>query len=124
MVEHSPVDVSGSANPKEVLVAHPFETTQSSELPGKHNPSGRLRAEFVELAVFWNSVEEPDTSSAGNVASCSSDGGELEVDSDSHGLVLTSPDKLEKVITTFYQRLDLFFLRMRIERKLLVPVLL
>lgn len=41
-------------------------------------------------------MDEPDTRRAGNVASCSSDGGELEVDSDSHELVLTSPDSLKE----------------------------
>lgn len=42
--------------------------------------------------MFWNSVDAPDTRRAGNVASCSIEGGEFEVDSDSQGLVLTSPD--------------------------------
>lgn len=98
--EHSPPeDVSGNASPpKDVFDAHPFAKLQlsTSEVPGKHKLStaDRLSAAFVEVVVFWNSVEVPDTSRAGKVASCSSDGGEFEVDSDSQGLVLTSPDSL------------------------------
>lgn len=47
-----------------------------------------------ELVV--KSVVAPDTRSAGSVASCRSEGGELDVDSDSQGLVLTSFDSLVK----------------------------
>jgi hypothetical protein len=100
-VEHSPpVDVSGNASPPSVVVvAHPFVTPQlsTSAVPGKHKLStaDKLSVELEELVVFWNSVDEPDTRRAGNAASCRSVGGEFEVDSDSHGLVLISPDNLE-----------------------------
>lgn len=99
-VEHRPpVDVNGKANPpNEVPVEHPFAKLQlsTSEVPGKHKLStaDKLKAVFVVVVVFWNSVDAPETKRAGNVASWSKDGGEFEVDSDSHGLVLTSPDNL------------------------------
>lgn len=96
-VEQSPpVDVNGNANPSDELVEHPFAKLQlsTSEVPGKHKLStaDKLSAVLVVVVVFWNNVDAPDTKRAGNVASCSSDGGEFDVDSDSQGLVLTSPD--------------------------------
>lgn len=101
-MEHSPPDVSGRARlPRVVLGAHPFARLQlsTSELPGKHRLStaDKFRDEFAVLVVFWNKVDVPDTNKAGNVASCSNDGGEFDVDSDSHGLGLTSPDNLETI---------------------------
>lgn len=99
-VEHSPpADVNGSANPRFELVVHPFAKLQlsTSEVPGKHKLStaDKLSAVLVVVVVFWNSVDAPETRRAGNDASWRSDGGEFEVDSDSHGEVLTSPDSLE-----------------------------
>lgn len=97
LVEHSPAEVSGNASPSDVVVAHPLDTAQlSTSLPGKHSPSD-VKPKLVVVAVFWKSVDAPDTRSAGSAASWSRDGGELEVDSDSHGL-LTSPDNLRKMI--------------------------
>lgn len=98
-VEHNPpADDNGSASPpRDVFAAHPFAKLQlsTSVVPGKHKLStaDKLSAEFVEVVVFWNNVAVP---SAGRVASWRSDGGEFEVDSESHGLVLTSPDNLKK----------------------------
>lgn len=92
----------GNASPpREVLVVHPLETAQlSTSLPGKHSPS-EVKPRLVVVVVFWKSVDAPETRSAGSVASCSRDGGELEVDSDSHGLVLTSPDNLVNKKVTY-----------------------
>lgn len=110
-VEQSPPDdVKGRARPaRDELVAHPFAKLQlsTSELFGKLKPSTEFKLRLLAgVVVFWNSVVAPDTSSAGNVASCSSDGGDSDVDSDSHGLVFTSPDNLltiEKQITKEYR---------------------
>lgn len=90
-----PVDVSGNASP---AFEHPFAMPQlsTSPVPGKQRLSTADRDDAV--VVDWNKVVDPDTRSAGSEASCSSDGGEFEVDSDSQGLALTSFDNLEEVI--------------------------
>lgn len=93
MAHRPPDDVKGSARPpKVVVVAHPLTIPQlsTSELPGKHKLSTVL--DVFGVAVVWNNVDVPETKSAGSVASCSRDGGEFEVDSDSQGLGLTSLD--------------------------------
>lgn len=100
-MEHNPpADVNGSAKPpSDEFGVHPLAKLQlsTSELPGKHKLStaDKFSDGLVVVVVLWNRVDAPETSRAGRDASCSSDGGEFDVDSDSHGLVLTSPDNLE-----------------------------
>lgn len=80
---------------------HPLARLQlsTSELPGKHKLSttDKFSDGLVVVVVLWNRVDAPETSRAGRDASCSNDGGEFDVDSDSQGLVLTSPDNLERI---------------------------
>lgn len=85
------------------VVVHPLTKVQlsftTSEVLGKHRLStadkfSPVFEDVVLTRVLWNRVLPPETNSAGRAVSWSMEGGELEVDSDSQGLVLMSLDNL------------------------------